>query len=74
MSDQVYEEPPSRNYRLGGPPRLKDGSDLLLGVFLWALVLAYINPSGKHRSGVDGVRDLLRAKFLNKGPDGAFLD
>ncbi len=73
MSDQEYTEIPTRNYRLGGPPRMEDGSGFILGVFLWALTLAYINPQGNHNSGVTGVRDWLRAKFLNKGPNGEFL-
>lgn len=47
-----------------------DGAGVLLGAFLWALTLAYINPSGKHRSGPAGVRDWLRAKFLNKDTSG----
>jgi len=48
-----------------------DGAGVLLGAFLWALTLAYINPAGAHRGGVDGVRDWLRAKFLNKDASGA---
>lgn len=74
MSDsQEYVTPEPRTFRIGGPPRLEDGSGFVLGVFLWALTLAYINPRGQHRSGIDGVKDWLRAKFLNKGPDGQFL-
>lgn len=47
-----------------------DGAGVLLGAFLWALTVAYINPSGAHRGGVAGVRDWLRAKFLNKDASG----
>jgi hypothetical protein len=44
-----------------------DGAGFLLGVFAWVLTLAYL------RGGPGGVRDWLRAKFLNKGPDGERL-
>lgn len=65
-------EPVQRSYP-AAMPRLDDGAGFILGVFLWSLTLAYINPSGNHRSGADGVKDWLRAKFLNKGPDGEYL-
>lgn len=50
-----------------------DGAGIVLGVFLWLLTLAYINPSGKHHSGAAGVRAWLKAKFLNKGDHGEYL-
>jgi hypothetical protein len=46
---------------------VEDGAGFLLGVFVWVLTLAYL------RGGPAGVRDWLRAKFLNKGPGGQAL-
>jgi hypothetical protein len=39
-----------------------DGAGLILGLMVWVVVLNFI------RNGPDGVRALLRAKFLNQGP------
>lgn len=45
-----------------------DGSGLLLGFLLWSWVVGpYID------GGTKGITDLLRAKFLNQGPDGSEL-
>lgn len=41
-----------------------DASGFVLGVLAWVLVLQYL------RDGPKGVRDWLRAKFLNKDPQG----
>jgi hypothetical protein len=50
-----------------------DGAGVILGLVLWSLTMAYLNPSGKGRGGVTGVKDLIRAKFVNKGPGGERL-
>jgi hypothetical protein len=43
------------------PASVQTGSGFLLGVFAWAIGLAYLQDGG-----VDGVRKFLAAKFLNK--------
>jgi len=44
-----------------------EGAGVLLGLVVWLVTLAYIRDSW------GGVRDLARAKFLNKGADGEEL-
>jgi hypothetical protein len=51
----------------GSPSVADDGAGFLLGIFAWALTLAYL------RGGPTGARNWLRAKFVNKGPDGQWL-
>lgn len=79
---RARQSAPSRRAQGGGTTRVvvpgtgitaEDGSGLLLGVFLWVLTLAYLNPSGKGPGGLTGVKNLLKAKFLNKAPDGSWL-
>lgn len=75
VTGQEYRQPPPPNYRFARPPGGDDAAGFLLGIFLWALTLAYINPNNKNpASGVTGVRNYLRAKFLNKGSDGEYLE
>jgi hypothetical protein len=50
------------------------GAGVLLGIMAWVATMAYLDTSsGKGRGGVTGVRDLIRAKFLNKGQAGEWL-
>jgi hypothetical protein len=44
-----------------------DGAGVLLGLLAWVVTLAYLDR------GLPGVRDLLRAKFINQGPDREWL-
>jgi hypothetical protein len=45
-----------------------DASGLILGLMLWGwLVMPFLE------NGVPGVKKVLMAKFLNKKPDGSFL-
>jgi hypothetical protein len=46
---------------------VNDASGFLLGAVLWVLVLQYV------QGGLPAVRRWLRAKFVNKGPDGSYL-
>lgn len=47
---------------------VETGAGFLLGLFLWAWVgLPYL------RGGTTEVKNVLRAKFVNKGPDGKWL-
>jgi len=52
-----------------------DGAGFLLGLLAWGwIVLPYLNPGNKpDLGGVRGVKNVWRAKFLNKGPDGSEL-
>lgn len=60
-----------RSWRLPRPPAggvVADASGALLAVVVWSwLVLPFL------QGGRDRVRDMLRAKFLNKGSDGSWL-
>jgi hypothetical protein len=49
------------SYEVGGVS-VDDGAGLILGLMVWVVVLNFI------RNGPDGVKTLLRAKFLNQGP------
>jgi len=50
------------------PDAVDHGAGFLLGLMFWAWVgLPFL------RDGMDGVRDVLRAKFTNKAPDGTWL-
>jgi hypothetical protein len=51
----------------GAPAYVDDGAGFLLGLALWALTLAYL------RGGSHAVKDLIRAKFVNKAHDGSWL-
>jgi hypothetical protein len=51
------------SYEVGGVS-VDDGAGLILGLMAWVVVLNFI------RNGPDGVKALLRAKFLNQGPGG----
>lgn len=75
MSDGVAARGEEAAARAGARvDRVADsGAGVLFGFALWALTMAYLNPSGKGRGGVLGVRDLLRAKFFNKGRTGEWL-
>jgi len=64
FSKRAYEG--IAGYEVGGVS-LEDGAGLILGFMAWVVVLRYI------KDGPQGVRDLLKAKFLNKGPDGKEL-
>ena len=44
------------------------GAGFLLGLFVWGWIIMPLINGGPTR-----VRDTLRAKFLNKGPDGSWL-
>lgn len=57
----------STPFRPGGRLTVNDASGFLLGVFVWVLVLQFL------RDGPQGVRDWLRAKFLNRDPSGKEL-
>jgi len=73
------QQPPARDPVASGSatgpgwrPTLGDGAQsaagFLLGLFVWGwLIMPLIN------GGPTRVRDTLRAKFLNKGPDGSWL-
>jgi hypothetical protein len=50
-------------YEVGGVS-IDDGAGLILGFMVWVVVLNFI------RNGPDGVKALLRAKFLNQDPKG----
>jgi hypothetical protein len=70
--DDPNYQPPAPPPPAGGGPSLpampaaaSTGSGFLLGVFAWGLVLSYLGVNGK-KSGADGVRAFLAAKFLNK--------
>jgi hypothetical protein len=77
--EEHEEREPSRGERafVGAGERVDqvadNGAGVLFGFALWALTMAYLNPSGHGRGGVQGVRDLLKAKFLNKGQSGEWL-
>lgn len=50
------------------PPGSGDAAGFLLGLLIWGwVVLPFL------KSGTTGVKDVWRAKFLNKGPDGSWL-
>ncbi|HTF08535.1 MAG TPA: hypothetical protein VK659_10240 [Asanoa sp.] len=58
--------PPS----ITAPPSVQDGAGFVLGALFWVWVaLPFIKSGGKPAA----VRDVLRAKFLNKAPDGSWL-
>jgi len=51
-----------------GGSTARDGAGVVLGFLAWVwVVLPYLN------GGTAGVRNVLRAKFTNKGPDGSDL-
>jgi hypothetical protein len=45
-----------------------NGAGFLLGLLVWGWVIMPLIHGGPK-----GVRDMIRAKFLNKGPDGSWL-
>jgi len=45
-----------------------EGAGFLLALFVWGWVIMPLIHAGP-----TGVRDMLRAKFLNKAPDGSWL-
>lgn len=52
----------------GGGLEIDDASGFVLGLLAWSwIVLPFLN------GGASGVRDMLRAKFFNKAPDGTYL-
>jgi len=54
--------------RLAGGSTVTNGAGFVLGLIVWGwIVLPFI------RGGPDEVRNVARAKFLNKGPDGSWL-
>lgn len=63
--------------QLIGQPRpgpVAVGGGFLLGVLFWGwIVLPFLGQGGHGPGGVTGVRNMLRAKFFNKGADGAWL-
>lgn len=63
--------------RLPAPARriAGDGAGFVLGLLAWGwIVLPYLNPGNKPElGGVRGVKNVWRAKFLNRGPAGEEL-
>lgn len=57
-----------RTVRIKAPRVVDQGAGIVLGVlfYLW-VVLPFLD------GGTKGVRDVIRAKFLNKAPDGTWL-
>lgn len=52
----------------GGGLRIDDASGFVLALLAWSwVVLPFLD------GGATGVRNMLRAKFFNKGPDGKYL-
>jgi len=50
------------------PPSVNDGAGFLLAFFVWAwVVLPYF------RGGTTEVKNVLRAKFTNRNPDGTWI-
>jgi hypothetical protein len=62
---QGSSAPPRRS---NPPAVLDEGAGFVLGLLVWGWVVL---PFLKH--GPKGVKDVLRAKFLNKAPDGSWL-
>lgn len=54
-------------FRPGGGLTVNDASGFVLGLLAWVLALQFLDDPKT------GVRNWLRAKFLNKGPGGAAL-
>lgn len=52
---------------------LDNSAGVIFGLLAWVATMAYLNPSGRGRGGPAGVKDLVRAKFLNKGQSGEWL-
>lgn len=57
---------PSLGNPFGGMKAPATGGGFVLGLMVWAVVRAYIGNDKTGLSGPDGVKALLRAKFLNK--------
>lgn len=63
--DQADEHAGKSSSGVAGMEGPATGGGFLLGLMVWAVARAYIGNPGQP-SGVDGVKRLLRAKFLNK--------
>lgn len=59
---------PSTTGRSSGPSVVSSGAGFLLALMFWSwIALPFL------KGGPVGVRNMLRAKFFNKGPDGSWL-
>lgn len=52
----------------------QDLTGFTLALFVWGwVILPFLGTPLSPKGGVEGVKDVWRAKFLNKGPDGGWL-
>ncbi len=59
---------PPASRRLAAPPGVNDAAGVILAVFAWLWVGLPLLTGGPSK-----VKDVLRAKFFNKRPDGGWL-
>ncbi|WP_173079343.1 hypothetical protein [Phytohabitans rumicis] len=62
------QAPPSASGRVPVPKVVNQGAGFLLGLLAWGWIGLPLL-----RGGPEEVRDVLRAKFFNKAPDGTWL-